>query len=425
VSVRAGILVTGTEVITATITDRNGPWISQRLAALGVEVAHILVVGDRPDDLEAGLRFMAADGCDLVVTSGGLGPTADDLTAEIVARFAGVPLELDPEMEERIAGIIARYARRLGFDPEAVREANRKQAMVPRGAEALDPVGTAPGLVVAADSGPTVIVLPGPPRELHAMWDQAIATDAVGAVLARAEPYATRTLRLFGIPESEIAQSLREIEAETDLSGLEITTCLRRGELEVEIRHHPGAEAAREALVDGLLARHERFVFSRDGSTIDEQVAELLQGRRLGLAESCTAGLLAARITDIPGSSDYFAGGIVSYSNESKVELLGVPAELIERHGAVSPAAARAMAEGALARFEADVACAVTGIAGPGGGTEEKPVGYVCWCVLDSSGRALARDTVVPGERADIRDRSTTVAMQLLRRVLRGEDLPL
>ena len=424
-SVRAGILVTGTEVITATITDRNGPWISQRLAALGVEVAHILVVGDRPDDLEAGLRFMAADGCDLVVTSGGLGPTADDLTAEIVARFAGVPLELDPEMEERIAGIIARYARRLGFDPEAVREANRKQAMVPRGAEALDPVGTAPGLVVAADSGPTVIVLPGPPRELHAMWDQAIATDAVGAVLARAEPYATRTLRLFGIPESEIAQSLREIEAETDLSGLEITTCLRRGELEVEIRHHPGAEAARETLVDGLLARHERFVFSRDGSTIDEQVAELLQGRRLGLAESCTAGLLAARITDIRGSSDYFAGGIVSYSNESKVELLGVPAELIERHGAVSPAAARAMAEGALARFEADVACAVTGIAGPGGGTEEKPVGYVCWCVLDSSGRALARDTVVPGERADIRDRSTTVAMQLLRRVLRGEDLPL
>jgi nicotinamide-nucleotide amidase len=425
VSVRAGILVTGTEVITATITDRNGPWISQRLASMGVEVAHILVVGDRPDDLEAGLRFMAGDGCDLIVTSGGLGPTADDLTAEIVARFAGVPLELDPEMEERIAGIIARYARRLGFDPEAVREANRKQAMVPRGGKALDPVGTAPGLVVAVESGPTVIVLPGPPRELHAMWDHAIASEAVEAVLARAEPYESRTLRLFGIPESEIAQSLREIEAETDLSGLEITTCLRRGELEVEIRHHPGAEAAREALVDGIVARHERFVFSRDGSTIDEQVAELLQCRRLGLAESCTAGLLAARITDVPGSSDYFAGGVVSYSDESKVELLGVAPELLERHGAVSPEVARAMAQGALARFEADVACAITGIAGPGGGTDEKPVGYVCWCVLDSSGHVLARDTVVPGERADIRDRSTTVAMQLLRRLLRGEDLPL
>jgi nicotinamide-nucleotide amidase len=425
VSVRAGILVTGTEVITATITDRNGPWISQRLASMGVEVAHILVVGDRPDDLEAGLRFMAGDGCDLIVTSGGLGPTADDLTAEIVARFAGVPLELDPEMEERIAGIIARYARRLGFDPEAVREANRKQAMVPRGGKALDPVGTAPGLVVAAESGPTVIVLPGPPRELHAMWDHAIASEAVEAVLARAEPYESRTLRLFGIPESEIAQSLREIEAETDLSGLEITTCLRRGELEVEIRHHPGAEAAREALVDGIVARHERFVFSRDGSTIDEQVAELLHGRRLGLAESCSAGLLAARITDVPGSSDYFAGGVVSYSDESKVELLGVAPELVERHGAVSPEVARAMAQGALARFEADVACAITGIAGPGGGTDEKPVGYVCWCVLDSFGHVLARDTVVPGERADIRDRSTTVAMQLLRRLLRGEDLPL
>jgi nicotinamide-nucleotide amidase len=425
VSVRAGILVTGTEVITATITDRNGPWISQRLASMGVEVAHILVVGDRPDDLEAGLRFMAGDGCDLIVTSGVLGPTADDLTAEIVARFAGVPLELDPEMEERIAGIIARYARRLGFDPEAVREANRKQAMVPRGGKALDPVGTAPGLVVAVESGPTVIVLPGPPRELHAMWDHAIASEAVEAVLARAEPYESRTLRLFGIPESEIAQSLREIEAETDLSGLEITTCLRRGELEVEIRHHPGAEAAREALVDGIVARHERFVFSRDGSTIDEQVAELLQCRRLGLAESCTAGLLAARITDVPGSSDYFAGGVVSYSDESKVELLGVAPELLERHGAVSPEVARAMAQGALARFEADVACAITGIAGPGGGTDEKPVGYVCWCVLDSFGHVLARDTVVPGERADIRDRSTTVAMQLLRRLLRGEDLPL
>jgi nicotinamide-nucleotide amidase len=425
VSVRAGILVTGTEVITATITDRNGPWISQRLASMGVEVAHILVVGDRPDDLEAGLRFMAGDGCDLIVTSGGLGPTADDLTAEIVARFAGVPLELDPEMEERIAGIIARYARRLGFDPEAVREANRKQAMVPRGGKALDPVGTAPGLVVAVESGPTVIVLPGPPRELHAMWDHAIASEAVEAVLARAEPYESRTLRLFGIPESEIAQSLREIEAETDLSGLEITTCLRRGELEVEIRHHPGAEAAREALVDGIVARHERFVFSRDGSTIDEQVAELLHGRRLGLAESCSAGLLAARITDVPGSSDYFAGGVVSYSDESKVELLGVAPELVERHGAVSPEVARAMAQGALARFEADVACAITGIAGPGGGTDEKPVGYVCWCVLDSFGHVLARDTVVPGERADIRDRSTTVAMQLLRRLLRGEDLPL
>jgi nicotinamide-nucleotide amidase len=423
--VRAGILVTGTEVITAVITDRNGPWVSQQLAGLGVEVAHILVVGDRPEDLEAGLRFMAADGCDLIVTSGGLGPTADDLTAEIVARFAGVELVLDEEMEAKIAAIIAGFARRMRFDPEALKVANRKQAMIPVGASALDPAGTAPGLVVEVADGPTVIVLPGPPRELHAMWDAAIATDAVQRVLERAEEYDSQTVRMFGIPESEIAQSLREIEAEVDTSALEITTCLRRGELEIEIRHHPGAEAERKKLVDGLVARHERFVFSVDGSTIDDQIAGLLAGHRIGLAESCTGGLLAARLTERPGASAYVAGGVVSYSNEAKRDLLGVDEALIEAHGAVSPEVARAMAEGALERFEADVACSITGIAGPGGGTEEKPVGTVCWCVLSSDGTMLERDIVMPGDRTEIRDRSTTVAMQMLRRLLRGEELPL
>jgi competence/damage-inducible protein CinA-like protein len=424
-AVRAGILVTGTEVITATITDRNGPWISQRLAELGIEVAQILVVGDRPDDLEAGLRYMADEGADLIVTSGGLGPTADDLTAEIVARFAGVPLVLDEAMEERITEVVAGFARRLRFDPEALRVANRKQAMVPEGAEALSPAGTAPGLVVAVDGGPAVLVLPGPPRELHAMWNAAMDSAAVRAVLARADPYVNQTVRMFGIPESEIAQSLRDIGEDRDLSPLEITTCLRRGELEVEIRHRPGAERTCEALVDALVERHERFVFSRDGSTIDEQLAELLRGHTIGLAESCTGGLLAARLTERPGASEYLAGAVVSYSNDAKVGLLGVAPEVIERHGAVSPEAAHAMATGALERFGADVACAITGIAGPGGGTDEKPVGYVCWCVLDSSGAELARDVVIPGDRADIRDRSTTVAMQLLRRLLLGEEPPL
>ncbi len=425
VGVRAGILVTGTEVITARITDRNGPWVSQRLAGLGVEVAHILIVGDRPEDLEAGLRFMADDGIDLIVTSGGLGPTADDLTAEIVGRFAGAQLVLDEAMEAKIAAIIAGFARRMNFDPEALREANRKQAMIPAGATALDPAGTAPGLVVEVPDGPVVIVLPGPPRELHAMWDAAIATEPVRRVLADAEQFTTQTVRMFGIPESEIAQSLREIEAETDLSPLEITTCLRRGELEIEIRHRPGADETREKLVEGLVARHGRFVFSTDGSTIDEQVAELLGGHRIGLAESCTGGLLAARLTERPGSSEYVAGGVVSYSNEAKRDLLGVDEALIEAHGAVSPEVARAMAEGALERFAADVAVSITGIAGPGGGTEEKPVGTVCWCVMSSDGTVLARDTVMPGDRAEIRDRSTTVAMQILRRLLRNEELPL
>ena len=423
-NVRAGILVTGTEVITARIVDRNGPWVSERLGELGLEVAHILTVGDRPPDLEAGLRFMADEGCELIVTSGGLGPTADDLTAEIVARFAGVELVLDEAMEEKIARIIAGFARRLKFDPEALRVANRKQALVPKGAETIDPAGTAPGLVVRVDDGPTVIVLPGPPRELQAMWEQALATSGARAVLERAERYEGATVRLFGIPESEIAKSLREIGEEVDLSPLEITTCLRRGELEVEIRHRPGAEAEREALVQGFIDRHGEFVFSLDGSTIDDQVADLLAGRRLGLAESCTAGLLAARITARPGSSEYFAGGVVSYSDEAKSALLGVDPELLAAHGAVSPEVARAMAAGALERFGADVACAITGIAGPGGGTKEKPVGYVCWCVLDSEGNELARDVVIPGDRVEIRDRSVTVAMQILRRLLRGEGLP-
>lgn len=424
-AVRAGILVTGTEVLTARISDRNGPWISRRLGELGVEVVDILVVGDRADELEAALRFMAGQGCDLIVTSGGLGPTADDLTAEVVARFAGVEMVLDQQMEERIAEIVAGYARRLRFDPEALRAANRKQAMVPAGAEALDPAGTAPGLVVAVDGGPTVLVLPGPPRELHAMWDRALASAGARAVLARAERYQSATVRMFGIPESELAQSLREIEGEVDLAALEITTCLRRGEIEVEIRHREGAEEERELLVEGLVERHRRYVFSRDGSTIDEQLAELLRGRRIGLAESCTGGLLAARLSERPGASEYLAGAVVSYSNQAKQGLLGVAPELIAGHGAVSPQVARAMAEGALARFEADVACAITGIAGPGGGSEAKPVGYVCWCALDAGGTELARDVVIPGDRADVRDRSTTVAMQLLRRLLRGEDLPI
>ena len=425
-NVRAGIVVTGTEVINATITDRNSPWLSEQLAAAGVEVSHILQVGDRPEDMESALRFMADQAVDLVVTSGGLGPTADDLTAEVVGRFAGRELVLDEEMEERIAAILAEFARRMNFDAEALRDANRKQAMVPEGSTPINPAGTAPGLVVPVDGGPTVIVLPGPPRELKHMWPQALETEPVRAALERAEPLELTTLRLFGIPESEIAKTLRDIEEDTDLSNLEITTCLRRAELHIDIRHRPGSEAALEALTKGITDRHARFLFSDDGSSIDEQVAGLLRDKhRIGVGESCTAGLLAARLTEPPGASQYFAGGVVAYSNDAKIELLSVPAELIERHGAVSPEVAAAMADGALARFNADLGVGITGIAGPEGGTEEKPVGYVCICVKSSGGGEIARDIVLPGDRAEIRDRSATVAMHLLRRLLRGEDFPL
>ncbi len=423
--VRAGIVVTGTEVLTGRIADRNGPWISERLAEHGVEVAHILVVGDRPEDLEAALRFMATEGMDLIVTSGGLGPTADDLTAEIVGRFARRPLVLDEEMEEKIAAILRGFARRFNFDEEAVREANRKQAMVPEGSLALDPVGTAPGLVVPAE-GRVVVVLPGPPRELQPMWPRAIESRPVQAILVRATPLLTYTVRMFGIPESEIAKSLREIEVGgVDLEAVEITTCLRRGEIEIDVRYRADAAPIAEAVRAGLVDRHARHTFSLDGETIDAQLARLLGGRRLGLAESCSGGLLAARITDLPGASAYFAGGVVAYSNVAKEELLGVEPALIERHGAVSAEVAEQMSKGALERFDADVAVSITGIAGPDGGTEEKPVGYVCFDARLADGTVIARDPVIPGGREDIRERSALVAMHLLRTLLGGDDAPL
>ncbi len=424
-AVRAGIVVTGTEVLTGRIADKNGPWVSEQLAGLGVDVAHILIVGDRPDDLEAALRFLAAEGMDLIVTSGGLGPTADDLTAEIVARFVGRELVLDEAMEAKIAEILRGFARRYKFDEKAVMDANRKQAMVPEGSIALDPVGTAPGLVVRGE-GAVVIVLPGPPRELQPMWPAAAEADPVREVLARATPLRGYTLRMFGVPESEIAKSLREIEAEgTELGAVEITTCLRRGEIEIDVRYRDEAAATADAVRAGLGERHSRHLFSESGETIDEQVAQLLAGRRLGLAESCSGGLMAARITNLPGASAYMAGSVVSYSNEAKAELLGVDPALIEAKGAVSPEVAEAMAIGALERFGADVAVSITGIAGPDGGSEEKPVGYVCFNARLADGTVIARDPTIPGGRADIRERSALVGMHLLRILLSGAEPPI
>ncbi len=427
-SARAGIVVTGTEVLTGRVRDRNGPWLSDRLMELGIDLAHITICGDRPQDMRAQLEFLAAQGVDLVITSGGLGPTADDLTMQVVGDFQGRPLALDEALEQRIAEILKPLMRRWrNLDPEAVREANRKQAFVPEGAAVLSPVGTAPGAVVPPSngSGPTVVVLPGPPSELHRMWPAATATDEFAAAVGRRTEYDQRMLRLFGIPESEIAETLRVAEGQIErFAELEITTCLRRGEVEVVVRHETQATDACEALHALIAERHAHTLFSIDGSSVDEQVAELLAGRRIGVAESCTGGLMAARLTERPGSSAYVAGGVVAYADEAKAELLGVDPALIRRHGAVSPEVADAMAAGALERFEADTAIAITGVAGPGGGTEAKPVGYVCWCAKRSDGATLARDVTLPGERADVRDRSTTVGMHLLRRLLRGEEAP-
>ena len=239
------------------------------------------------------------------------------------------------------------------------------------------------------------------------------------SVLDRAAPLLFYRLRMFGTPESELASTLRDIEAGgVDLDSLEVTTCLRRGEVEVDVRYREENAKAAGELRSELRTRHAETLYSPDGRTVDEIVAGLLAGRRLAVAESCSSGLLAARITNLPGASDYFAGGVVAYSNRAKVDLLGVDPDLIDRHGAVSSEVAGAMARGALERFEADVAVSVTGIAGPGGGSEEKPVGYVCFEAVTADGRVETMSPVIPGGRSDIRDRSALVGMHLLRVLL-------
>ena len=426
---RAGIIVTGTEVLSGIISDRNGPWLSERLREAGVDCAQILIVGDRPEDLRAALDSQAALGLDLIVTSGGLGPTADDLTAAVVAAFASRPLQLDEALEGRIWAILQRLSRRWrDIDEDAVREANRKQALVPEGATVLEPVGTAPGLVVPPPDGasmPTVLVLPGPPRELQPMWETSLQTAALQAALTGAVELRRGMLRLFGIPESEIARTLRAIEDDdgVPLEQLEITTCLRRGEIEVATVYTPDAAEVYDAFVDGVRARHAPVLFSEDGSTIDEQVASLFvsTGETVATAESCTGGLLAGRLTDRAGSSAYVLGGLVVYANEAKVALAGVDPAVIERVGAVSPEVAAALADGARAALGVSVGVGVTGVAGPGGGTAAKPVGMVCVSIAHADGRRLDRTVQLPGDREMVRERTTTVCLHLLRRLLLGE----
>ena len=421
---RAGIVVTGTEVLSGIIADRNGPWLAERLRERGVELAHVMIVGDRPADVRAALDFLAREGMDLIITSGGLGPTADDLTADVVAQFTGREMVLDEALEGRIGAILERLrARWRNVDEDAIRAGNRKQAMVPVGAEVLEPVGTAPGLVVPGD-GVVVLVLPGPPGELQPMWDVAVSTAGLRGVLEGAPVLEQRMMRLFGPQESEIAQTLRDAEADgVPLDGLEITTCLRRGEIEIATVFAPDAAQRYAAFEAAVAERHGDTLFARDGETIDELVARALLGppvRTVATAESCTGGLMAARLTDRAGSSEYVLGGVTAYSNEAKIALAGVPAAMIARHGAVSPEVAAALAEGAVARFGADVGIGITGIAGPGGGTPEKPVGTVCVCLAARGGERIERTLLLPDNRAMVRERTTTVAMHLLLRLLDG-----
>jgi len=417
-SARAGIVVTGTEVLTGRVADRNGPWLADQLRQLGVDVGHVVVVGDRPDDLRAALEFLAGAGVDLVLTTGGLGPTADDLTAELVGAVQGRPSELDRLLEDRIAAIVDRLTRDRGWrmDQEATAAATRKQAMVPAGAQVLEPVGTAPGLVVpVADgrTGPPVVVLPGPPTELQGMWPAVLGSPVVLDALAGRAELREATVRLWETPESELAATLRGLAGR--LTGLEITTCLRGGELEVVTRFAPARQQTYDALVAALRQAYGDNMFSARGSTVEELVAAALdrRGWTIATAESCTAGLLVARLTDAPGSSVRVLGGVASYADSVKATALGVPTELIESLGAVSAEVAQAMATGVRVELGADVGVGITGVAGPGGGTPDKPVGLVHVCVVTPDG-VTPRRLRVPGSRADVRERTVRIALQLI-----------
>jgi nicotinamide-nucleotide amidase len=420
VAVRAGIVVTGTEVLTGRVSDRNGPWLAEELRRLGVDVGTLLVVGDRPEDLRNALRFLADE--DVVLTTGGLGPTADDLTAQVVGEVQGRPSSVDPGLERQIAGIVEGLMDGRGWraDPEATAAGVRKQALVPEGATVLPPVGTAPGLVVPpaeGRDGPVVVVLPGPPSELRGMWPAALAAEPVQRALTGRSELRQETLRLWGTLESQLAATLRQQE----FPGLEVTTCLRDGELEIVTRYGPEAQPEYDRLVAAVREAHGPQLFST-GPTVDDLVASAFADRGLTVAtaESCTSGLLVARLTERAGSSAWVLGGVASYANSAKEALVGVPSEMLESYGAVSTQVAAALAEGARSRFGADVGVGITGIAGPGGGSPEKPVGTVHLCAVGPSSEGLSRSVVLPGSRSAVRHRSVALAMHMLRQLLLG-----
>ena len=411
---RAVTLVTGSELVRGDRTDLNGPFIAQELLRLGLEPARITIVGDGEVELEAALA--EAITAELCVVSGGLGPTHDDRTVALVARAAGVELRLDEELHAEIEGISRRFAERMGRSYVDFEAGVRKQATIPDGALSLGLAGTAPGLVLERN-GSVIVVLPGPPSELQRLWARALETEPVRRVLSRARPPELRQLRFFGASESAVAKALAEAGGDGD--GVEATICARDFEIHVDLVVAPGAESRADELSVQLVAPLERYLFGRDDRPIEQLVLDLCREDGLGLvtAESCTGGMVAERLTSVPGSSDVFLGGVVAYADEVKARELSVPAEVLERHGAVSAETAAAMAAGARERLGADVAVAVTGIAGPGGGSAEKPVGLV---YLHAEGPSGARsvDFVFPGDRQAIRRRAAATALHLIRRLL-------
>jgi nicotinamide-nucleotide amidase len=411
---RAAIVVTGSELVRGERTDRNGPFYAREALSLGLVPERIVIVGDDPADLEAALR--SGSEANVCLVSGGLGPTHDDRTVELVARVAGVSLRVEEQLEREIEAVSRSIAERLGRPYTDFAAGVTKQATVPDGAEVIGIAGTAPGLVLQGERC-VYVVLPGPPGELRRLWPSAIASQALGAVLRRTTPPGRHVLRFFGASESAVAQALAEAGGDGD--GVEATICARDFEIHIDLVVEPGAEERGDTLAAALRAPLVQYLFAEDERSIAEIVLGLCRerGYTLATAESCTGGLVAARLSDVAGASDVLAGGVVSYSNDVKTTELGVPEELIAAHGAVSAEVAEAMAAGVRERLGVDVGIAVTGVAGPGGGTPEKPVGLVHLHV-ETPEREQGATFSLPGDRATVRTRATVSALHLARRVL-------
>jgi nicotinamide-nucleotide amidase len=411
--VKLEVVTIGTELVLGQILDTNAVDLGRELAAAGIEIVRRTSVADRPDMIRAAVAE-ALDRTGFVITTGGLGPTRDDMTKNEVAAIFKKPLILD----EAVLQSLQERFRRLG---RPMPDVNRTQALVPAGATVLpNPRGTAPGLWVE-ETNRVVVMLPGVPSELRGL----LAEEVLPRIVARGETAGivvrSRTVRTTGIAESALAERVGNIEDEIAPLTLAYLPSVSGVDLRVTAWSLREADAERR-LVSATAQLRERageHVYGEDNADLAATILDVLRARRqrLAVGESCTGGLLGGRITAVPGSSDVFAGGIVAYADDVKRELLGVPAALLKAHGAVSEEVVLAMAAGAQQRFEVGAALAVTGIAGPGGGTADKPVGTV-WLAarLGNTARALRR--VFPGDRGEIRARSAQAALDLLRRLM-------
>ncbi len=408
----AAVLLTGSELLDGRTRDRNGHYLGGTLAAGGFAVDHVVLAPDDPDVLRDDLRFLLSRRPALLVTSGGLGTTHDDLTAAIVAEITGKPLTRDPEALRMVTETTRRVAGRRGLAFDELLPAMSRQALLPRGSRVVPPAGVAPGFVVRHEAT-AIVALPGVPWELEAMWPGVLTTLAAEAGVT---PARRLTLGVYGWGEVQVAALLDD--APTERLRLAITAA--SGEVTVTAGYDAddeGAAAQADALAAALRAAAP--VFSSDGRTIDLIVADLLRGEgaTVALAESCTGGLLGGRLTELPGSSDYVLGGAVVYADAAKHELLGVPSALLATEGAVSEPVARAMADGAKDRLGATYGLSVTGIAGPGGATADKPVGLVYIGCAGPAGTVVRRREF-PGDRATVRAWSVVSALHLLRRTI-------